>query len=83
MDLRTFAKRAIPDPHYKSYNLGDIARRMGAREKIDMPDINSSIHQGKLREYNINNCLVVLNIWKLSGCEHTIPVYMHEHKSAT
>ncbi len=62
--------RGISPSHYKapeyklnSYRLGDVALQLGLRKKTNIPDLSGDVNREAGREYNMNDCKVVYEIW--------------------
>jgi DNA polymerase elongation subunit (family B) len=56
-----------------SFKLGDVAKHMRVTQKMKMPLMNQEVNRTELREYNVNDCVVTLDIWKKEKMEHVIP----------
>lgn len=56
-----------------SYRLGDVARHMGVTRKTEMPKMSEAVDQEELRAYNLNDCVVTIDIWKKERIEYMIP----------
>ena len=51
------------------YRLGDFAKYMGVTQKMKMPEMSNTVDQEVLRTYNLNDCVVAMDI-----CNPTILV---------
>nr|POE79007.1 dna polymerase [Quercus suber] len=71
VDVLVYMNRA--QYRLRSFRLGDVATSMGVTKKMKMPTMNLGINQEALREYNLNDCVVVMDIWKKEKLEHIIP----------
>lgn len=47
-----------------SYKLGEVAKVLGVTKKLDMPDMREDVDKSILREYNMNDCVVVSEVWE-------------------
>ena len=56
-----------------SFKLGDVAEYFGTAKKTAMPEMTKDVNQLALREYNINDCVATLGIWKKEKLEQIIP----------
>lgn len=71
VDVMVYMKRAMYA--MTSFKLGDVAKTMGVTEKMDMPDMRNIKDKDELMEYNINDCVVVLDIWTKERLDEVIP----------
>ncbi|KAF4511004.1 hypothetical protein G6O67_002844 [Ophiocordyceps sinensis] len=71
VDLLVYMNKAL----YKlpSFKLGDVAKSMNVTGKLKMPDLRGNVNQEQLRVYNMNDCVVTLDIWIKEDLEHVIP----------
>jgi DNA polymerase elongation subunit (family B) len=56
-----------------SYKLGDVATAFGVTPKLQMPDMRAVVESSTLREYNMNDCVVVLDIWNKENMGEAFP----------
>lgn len=71
VDLLVYMSKSL----YKlpSFKLGDVAIALGTTKKTAMPEMTEDVDQEVLREYNMNDCVVTLGIWKKEKLEQIIP----------
>jgi DNA polymerase elongation subunit (family B) len=71
VDLMVFMNKSL----YKlpSFRLGDVAEYLGTVKKTKMPIMGPNVDPEVLREYNMNDCVVTMGIWKKEKIEYTIP----------
>lgn len=56
-----------------SFKLGDVAESLGVTRKMKMPSMSGDVDETALRAYNLNDCVVTLDIWRKEGIENIIP----------
>lgn len=56
-----------------SFKLGEVAEHMKVTRKMKMPQMDGKTDDAVLREYNMNDCVVTLDIWKKENMEYIIP----------
>ncbi|KAI0155070.1 hypothetical protein GGR52DRAFT_256433 [Hypoxylon sp. FL1284] len=49
---------------FSSYSLGGVAEQLGTTPKLEMPSVRGAVDIKALLEYNMNDCIVTLDIWK-------------------
>ena len=71
VDLQLYMVKSL----YKlpSFKLGDVAKHMGVTEKMKMPSMYGEADKAQLRKYNVNDCVVTLDIWIKEKMEQVIP----------
>lgn len=71
VDLMVYMNKSL----YKlpSFKLGKVAEHMGVTRKTEMPKMDSSTNREELRAYNMNDCIVAMDIWKKEKLEYIIP----------
>lgn len=56
-----------------SYRLGDVAKSLRLTSKLHMPDMRQDVDPGRLKEYNMNDCVVVGEIWEKERFADLLP----------
>ena len=71
IDLQLYMVKSL----YKlrSFKLGDVAADMGVTPKMKMPSMDGNADPEELRTYNMNDCVVTLDVWKKEKIEEIIP----------
>lgn len=71
VDLQLYMVKSL----YKlsSFKLGDVARDMGVTPKMKMPEMTEGTDPEALRIYNVNDCVVTLDIWTKEKIGEIIP----------
>ena len=71
VDLMVYMNKSL----YKlpSFKLARVAERMNVTRKMEMPKMHHKTDQAELRRYNMNDCVVVMDIWKKERLEYIIP----------
>ena len=49
---------------FPSFKLGDVAESVGVPGKMKILLMDDEVDEQELREYNLNDCVVTLAIWK-------------------
>lgn len=71
VDLMVYMNRSLY--RLPSFKLGGVARHFDVTRKTKMPAMAEDIDPKVLRDYNMNDCVVTMDIWKKEKIEHTIP----------
>jgi DNA polymerase elongation subunit (family B) len=71
VDLQLYMVKSLYK--FRSFKLGDVAKDMGVTDKMKMPVMQEGVNAEELRNYNLNDCTVTLDIWKKEKIEYIIP----------
>lgn len=72
VDLYLYMERSMGHV-FKSFKLSSVAEKLGTTLKLQMPAMGSDIDPDELRVYNMNDCVVVLDIWNKVDASLSIP----------
>jgi hypothetical protein len=61
VDLSTYTLKAMNT--LPSFKLKDVTEKLGVTKKLAMPDLGGRVEPSVLREYNMNDCVVVGDMW--------------------
>lgn len=72
VDVYQYLMRTRRDK-FKSMKLEHVTEKLGCTRKLPMPIMNTKVLYAILKEYNMNDCVVTLDVWKKSNIYLEIP----------
>lgn len=71
VDLMVYMNKSLY--RLPSFKLGDVAEYLDVTRKTIMPVMKGDVDAEVLKEYNMNDCVVTMAVWKKEKIEQTIP----------